>query len=209
MSSPQSRPRWVFLAGLAAFAILCRLAPQLMVWLSSPGYDMSTVNAMWGFTPMLAIGLYAGAFLKNRWHAIGLMLGTQLVGDLGILALSGELTQAFDPGVYIAYPLCALLGRSLSQHRSWGRVQAGSFLSAGLFFLLTNFLVWGAWRYLYQIEMYPLTLTGLIDCYVAAIPFAKEFIATPIYAGLLFSPLGVAQMVEAEEAAEQPELALQ
>ena len=62
---------------------------------------------------------------------------------------------------------------------------------------------------MYSVEMYPLTLQGLIDCYIAAIPFAKEFIATPIYAGLLFSPLGVAQMSETVEPKAQAGLALQ
>ena len=208
MSSHQSRPRWVFLAGLALFAILVRVAPQILVRLVSPAYQMSTVNALWGFTPMLAIGLFAGAFLKNRWHAMGLILGTTLIGDLAILALSGDLLTAFEPGRYLAYPLCTLVGRALDKNRSWGRVQAGSFLSASIFFVLTNFLVWGAWRFMYPVEMYPLTLQGLMACYTAAIPFAKEFIATPLYAGLLFSPLGVAQM---EEAQPEPhnELALQ
>ena len=209
MSSPQSRPRWGFLAGLVTFAVLLRLAPQIVVKLVSPGYQMDTVNAVWGFTPMLAIGLYAGAFLKNRWHAIGLILGTQFLGDLVILGLSKDLMTAFEPGRYLVYPLCTLLGRPLNQHHSWGRVQAGSFLSAALFFLFTNFLVWGAWRFMYPVEMYPLTLQGLIDCYVAAIPFAKEFIATPLYAGLLFSPLGVAQMSASAEPQPQSELALQ
>lgn len=208
MSSPQTRSRWVFLAGLALFAILVRIAPQILVRLVSPGYQMTTVNALWGFTPMLAIGLYSGAFLKNRWQAIGLILGTTLIGDLIILALSGDLLTAFEPGRYLAYPLCTLVGRALDKNRSWGRVQAGSFLSASIFFVLTNFLVWGAWRFMYAEELYPLTFQGLMACYAAAIPFAKEFIATPIYAGLLFSPLGVALMEEAQPES-QNELALQ
>ncbi len=213
MSSPTStRPRWGFFIALAAVAVLMRLAPQLLVKLTSAGYDMSSVRYPWGFTPMLAIGLYAGAFLKNPWHAVGLMLGTQLLGDLGIWALSGDVLQAFDPGtlgVYMVYPLCAWLGESLSQNRSFGRVQAGSLLACMAFFLVTNYAVWAYGR-LTSAELaalYPATLDGLLKCYVMGIPYAKEFISTPIFCGLLFSPLGVAQ-VSGESAVQETELAV-
>ncbi len=213
MSSPTStRPRWGFFIALAVVAVLLRLAPQLMVKLTSAGYDMTLVRYPWGFTPMLAIGLYAGAFLKNRWQAVGLMLGTQLLGDLGIWALSGDVLQGFDPGalgVYIAYPLCAWLGGSLSTNRSFGRVQAGSLLACMTFFLVTNFVVWafGRWASEELALLYPATFAGLMKCYVMGLPYAKEFISTPIFAGLLFSPLGVAQ-VSREPVNTEPELAV-
>lgn len=205
-TTPATRPRWRFFFALAAVAVLMRLAPQLLVKLSSAGFDMTTVRYPWGFTPMLAIGLYAGAFLKSRWQAIGLMLGTLLLGDLGIVALSGDLSQV-DPGNYLAYPLCTLLGSSLREHRSWGRVQTGGVLACTVFYLLTNFLVWAAWRYIYDLELYPLTLAGLQTCMVAGIPFAKYFLSTPVFCALLFSPLGVAQ-VTGERATREPELAM-
>lgn len=200
MSTPTTtRPRWGFFIALAAFAVLSRLAPQLMVKLSGAGFDMTSVNYPWGFTPVLAVGLFAGAFIKNRWHAVMLMLGTQFLGDLGIWALSGDFLQGFDPGtlgVYLAYPLCVWLGGSLSQNRSFGRVQAGSLLACSAFFLLTNFVVWALGRFTSEelALLYPATLAGLMKCYVMGLPYAKEFISTPIFAGLLFSPLGVAQV---------------
>ena len=200
MSAPtSSRPHWGFFLTLAAIAVLMRLAPQLAVKLSSAGYDMKSVNYAWGFTPMLAIGLYAGAFLKERWQAVAFVLGMQLLGDLSIWALSGEGKQGFELGslgVYVAYPLCALLGRSLSQHRSWGRVQAGSLLSCTVFFLTTNFIVWALGRYSSEelAALYPPTFGGLMKCYELGLPFAIEFISTPLFSALLFSPLGVAQV---------------
>ncbi len=205
MSVPTStRPRWGFFFALAAVAVLMRLAPQLAVWITSAGYDMKSVNHAWGFTPIIAIGLYAGAFLKSRWQAVGLMMGTLFLGDLGILALSRDVSQ-LDPGNYLAYPLFSLLGRPLSEHRSFGRVQTGGFLACGVYFLLTNFLVWAAWRYIYAVELYPPTLDGLKACMIAAIPFAKYFVSTPVFCALLFSPLGVAQ-VTGEQAARESKL---
>ncbi len=208
MSNPTpTRPRWGFFIALATCAVLMRLAPQLLVKLASKGFDMTAIDYPWGFTPMLAIGLYAGAFLKNPWHAVVLMWGTLAAGDLGILAMSGNITQ-IDPGTYLAYPLCVMLGRPLSQCRSWGRVQTGGLLACMAFYLVTNFLVWSTWRYLYAIEMYPPTLTGLKACMLAGISFAKYFVSTPIFSGLLFSPAGVAQVSE-ERVVDSPELALE
>lgn len=198
-AATSSRPRWGFWFTLAAVAVLMRLAPQLAVRLTSAGYDMKSINYAWGFTPIIAIGLYAGAFLKSRWQAVGLMLGMLALGDLGIWALSQDYSQ-LDPGNYLAYPMFALLGRPLSEHRSFGRVQTGGFLACSLYFLLTNFLVWAAWRHIYQFEMYPPTLEGLKACMIAAIPFAKYFLSTPVFCALLFSPLGVAQVTEAKAA---------
>lgn len=207
---PTTRPRWGFFIALAAFAVLCRLAPQLLIKLTSTGYDMTSINYPWGFSPMLAVGLYAGAFITNRKHSVMLILGTQLLGDLAIWAISRDVANAFDLasiGVYLAYPLCVWLGGSLSENRSFGRVQAGSLLSCLAFFLVTNFGVWALGRFNSQgmAPMYPATIRGLLNCYYLGIPFANEFISTPIFAGLLFSPLGVAQ-VTGERVNQNPEL---
>jgi hypothetical protein len=193
--------------------VLSRLAPQLMVKLSGAGFDMTSVIYPWGFTPVLAVGLFAGAFIQNRWHAVMLMLGAQFLGDLGIWALSGDFLQGFDPGtlgVYLAYPLCVCLGGSLSQNRSFGRVQAGSLLACSAFFLVTNFVVWALGRFASEelALLYPATLAGLMKCYVMGLPYAKEFISTPIFAGLLFSPLGVAQ-VSLVVAEQKPGMAIE
>ena len=140
------------------------------------------------------------------------MLGTQLLGDLGIWALSGDVLQGFDPGtlgVYVAYPLCAWLGGSLSTNRSFGRIQAGSLLACMAFFLVTNFAVWalGRWTSEELALLYPANWGGLMKCYVMGIPYAKEFISTPLFAALLFSPLGVA-LVSSVPASESRDLAV-
>lgn len=198
MSNSTPRPRWYFVVALAVLSLLCRLAPQLMVRLESTGYDMLMLTYPWGFTPLLAVGMFSGAFLTDRRLAIGLILGTQLLGDIGIWALSGDFQQGFDPGiigVYLAYPICVVLGRALSDHRSLGRVLTGSVLAATSFFLVTNFGVWALGRITSPelATLYPLTMGGLIKCYTMGLPFAKEFISTPLFSVLLFSPLGISK----------------
>jgi hypothetical protein len=97
----------------------------------------------------------------------------------------------------------------LSTNRSFGRVQAGSLLACMTFFLVTNFVVWALGRLASEelALLYPPTFAGLMKCYVMGIPYAKEFISTPLFSALLFSPLGVAQ-VSSVPASEPQDLAV-
>jgi hypothetical protein len=57
-----------------------------------------------------------------------------------------------------------------------------------MFFALTNFGVWafGSW--------YPMTSAGLVACFVAAIPFFRNTLASDlVFTALLFSILALAQ----------------
>ncbi len=59
----------------------------------------------------------------------------------------------------------------LSKNISVTRLATVSLASSTLFFLVTNFGVW------LQGGLYPLTVAGLVDCYVMAIPFFKTTVA--------------------------------
>jgi hypothetical protein len=61
------------------------------------------------------------------------------------------------------------------------RVAAYGVLGSTLFFVFTNFGVWlGS-------SMYPQTWAGLVECYVAGIPFYKNTLAgTLFYSAVLF-----------------------
>ena len=51
-------------------------------------------------------------------------------------------------------------------------------LSVVFFYLFTNFGWW------FTFEMYPLTLQGLIECYIAGLPFLKN----QLFSSLIFVP---------------------
>jgi len=60
-------------------------------------------------------------------------------------------------------------------------VAGAAFASAALFYLTTNFAVWAAG------QLYPKTLSGLVACYVAAIPFFGPTLASDLfYSAVLF-----------------------
>ena len=70
---------------------------------------------------------------------------------------------------YGSIALIVLLGRLLNKDKSFNSVKiAGlSITSSFLFFIINNFGVW------LLDNMYPMNISGLVSCYVMAIPFNK------------------------------------
>ncbi len=69
------------------------------------------------------------------------------------------------PAVYISFLLIVGIGIMLRKSNKVSWLIAGSIAASTLFFILTNFFEW------YAGILYPHTFSGLITCYVAAIPF--------------------------------------
>jgi hypothetical protein len=62
------------------------------------------------------------------------------------------------------------------------RVAVGVILGPTSFFVVSNYAVWAS-----GIVLYPHTLSGLMACYVAAIPFYRnDLLSTAMVAGLAF-----------------------
>jgi hypothetical protein len=80
------------------------------------------------------------------------------------------------------YAGAIVLGCGLLHNRTTVlRVGAGAFLAPTSFFLLSNFAVWGG------SDMYPHTLSGLMTCYAAGIPFYRNDLAsTAVFCALAF-----------------------
>jgi hypothetical protein len=77
------------------------------------------------------------------------------------------------------------------------RVAAGALLGPTSFFLLSNYAVWAGGG-----GMYPKTLSGLVTCYAAALPFYRnDLISTALVAGLAFGvPVLVRRLNSAHDA---------
>jgi hypothetical protein len=126
----------------------------------------------WNFTPVGALGLYAGARLPS-WHAFAWPLGIMAATDLLLWAVAGH--QPFDPFVYASFLITVLIGRMLSRTESAWAIGSASLLASVQFYLMTNF---GAWLVLSSPTSplpgdlrYSRDLSGLLACYVAGIPF--------------------------------------
>lgn len=96
------------------------------------------------------------------------------------------------------YAAVIVLGGLLLKSRaSIARVASATLLASTSFFLVSNYGVWAA-----QPGMYPHTLSGLMGCYVAALPFYRtDLVSTAIIAGLVFGvPMLMKQIEEKREA---------
>lgn len=115
----------------------------------------------WNFTPLLAIGLFAGN--KAQKATTGIFI------TLGALALS-DAVMGFYSGFWYVYAAAlapVLLGR-LVRNRGVGALAGVAVASSLSFFIITNFMVWaiGQW--------YPHTAAGLTACFAAALPFYQN-----------------------------------
>jgi len=124
------------------------------------------------FTPILAISLFAGAYLNKKyaiWFPITLYIISELIiGINSVILFTG-----------VSILLITLLGWKLRKRVSLKNNLVFALFSAILFYLVTNFGVWA-------IGWYPPTLAGLVQCYVAGIPFFRmTLIATLSYVTLL------------------------
>ncbi len=74
------------------------------------------------------------------------------------------------------------LGMLLGRKQTPVRIFGASLVAAVSFFLVSNFAVWAAWT------LYPKTLSGLMLCYAAAIPFFRnELVSDVLFTAIFFS----------------------
>jgi hypothetical protein len=127
------------------------------------------------FTPIGAMALFGGAYFGKRGLAFVAPIAAMLLSDAIIGFQSGILV------VYASVALIVLLGQLALSRPTVLRVGAAALASSVLFFVITNF---GTWL---LSGMYPMTLSGLAACYVAAIPFFQNTVAGDLfYSALLF-----------------------
>ena len=126
------------------------------------------------FTPVIALALFGGVYLKKQ-QAVILPVLMMVIADLFI---GIDATFPFTWGSMAAI---ALMGLWVRRNKNFTTVAGSSLLASVIFFLVTNFGVW------LVPNMYPHTLAGLIECYVMAIPFfGSTLVSTVVYTAVLF-----------------------
>jgi hypothetical protein len=149
--------RTLFLLGLAVLAVVSRLVPHPM-----------------NFAPIAALALFGGAYFDRR-YAFVLPFAVLLASDALIGFYNGI------AWVYGGFFLVSLLGWTLRRRRTVARTAGAALAGSVAFFVVTNFGVW------LQGSLYTPDMAGLINCYVAAIPFFRNTLAgDAFYVALLF-----------------------
>lgn len=191
------QPNYWLIAAVIAF-------PALLRWLGQP----------WNLTPVGGIALFAGAYLgRSRW-AIAIPIAAMMLSDLTWGLMRGDvMTYTFHsviPFVYGSYVLFVLLGRrvrtnwdradsqtsEVSPQPVWKRAVGHGFplclATLGgslLFYLITNFGMWMMYT------TYPHTLGGLIQCYIAGLPFLRPtIVGDAFYTTVFFGAFAVVQV---------------
>jgi len=135
------------------------------------------------FTPLAAVALFSGAYIRNRWLAVAMPLMTMLLSD-ALLGFNGWIFVEQVITVYVTYAIIALMGTTMNKRAAWYKVGAGSLASSIIFFVTTNFAVWMG-GFFHAPALYPMNFGGLVECYAAAVPFFRNTLASDMFYNVL------------------------
>jgi hypothetical protein len=155
------------------------------------------------FAPAAALALFAAVTLTPRWLGLVLPMAAMFLSDvllevttrLGLLEgwlAHGHGFHHWMVVVYAAMAAVAGLGM-LVRGRRWEFIPAAAVGGSVLFFLVTNFAVWAEGLVDGPTAMYPPTWDGLVECYVAGLPFYRmTLVGDLLFCGVLFGGLALA-----------------
>lgn len=150
--------RYLFTFLLIFFAAFSRLLPH-------------TPNV----TPITAIALFSAVYLDKKYAFI-IPIAAMLISDYFIGFHENIIF------VYGSFIIISIIGVWLRKHRSIMTTFGASVAGSVIFFMVTNFGVW-----IMPGSMYQTDLSGLLNCYVAAIPFFRNtLIGDLIYVNAIF-----------------------
>ena len=136
----------------------------------------------WNVTPLGAMFLFSGATFRNKAESLAVPLAALLLSDYAVIHFlySGKYGW-FNPYTAGGFVIAGLIGWMLRAKITWARVAVASVAGSVVFFIVSNFGVWVAGK------LYPVSMSGLVACYVAALPFFRNTILGDlVYAGVMF-----------------------
>ena len=144
------------------------------------GIGLRLVPHAANFAPVGAIAIFGGAVLDKKlawWLPLAIMIASDLIIGLHSAVL-------FTWG---GFALIGLYGMLLREQKTLPKILLGALGSGVIFYVISNFGVWAT------TGLYPHTLQGLTDCYVAALPFFRtSLLADFVYCAALFGGYALA-----------------
>ena len=129
------------------------------------------------FTPIIAVAIVSGYFFKNINLSLLTLLVAMLISDLFIGFYENMIF------VYISLLLITLVFHKINKKINFKNLFIYGFAGSLIFFLVSNFGVWALGSFGVNDLPYEKSLTGLIECYILAIPFfGNTFLSTIIFA---------------------------
>ena len=191
----ETTPKVLLIAALIFMTILGRLFTNYM--------------QIYNFTAVGAGALFAGVVFKDKRYAYLVPLIALLLSDIffelftNIQGFYGGGEQLF---VYAAFVLTTFIGTRIKK-ANVGNIFLASICVGVMFFLLSNL-----GTFLFR-DMYPHTFSGLLTCYLSAIPFYKNdlfgsfalntIMGNVFYSGVLFGAYALLKPVFVKQPAQQ------
>jgi hypothetical protein len=126
-------------------------------------------------SPVAAMALFGGAYFVDRKLAFIVPFAALFISDL-FLGLHSSMIF-----VYGGFALTVMLGFMLKKHITVTNTTMAVVASSVVFFLVTNF---GSWL---MSGLYPYTAAGLVQAYVAGIPFFQNsLLGNLAYSAIIF-----------------------
>jgi len=128
------------------------------------------------FTPIIAVAIISGYFFKNFNLSVLILLSAMLISDLFIGFYDNIIF------VYLSLIVITFIFHKISSNINFKNLFIYSFAGSVIFFVISNFGVWALGSPGLQDIAYEKSLTGLIQCYILAIPFfGNTFLSTLIF----------------------------
>ena len=129
------------------------------------------------FTPIIAVALVSGFFFKNINLSLLILLVAMLLSDLFIGFYENMIF------VYASLLLITFVFHKISKKINFKNLFIYGFVGSIIFFIVSNFGVWALGSPGAHDIAYEKSLSGLIECYILAIPFfGNTFLSTIIFA---------------------------
>lgn len=129
----------------------------------------------WNFTAIAAMALFGGAYFDSKLSSVLVPLSALFLSDM---MLGFHSTMPF---VYGAFLITVILGWTMSEKKTALNVVTYSLASSMLFFVISNYGVWA------MDAMYSKSFSGLIECYVMALPFLRnQILGDLFFSGVMF-----------------------
>lgn len=127
------------------------------------------------FTPVAAIALFGGTYLKRKSLAFLIPVAVMLLSD-AIIGFHNTMIA-----VYASFLLIVLMGLYLKTKVSTLNMVVASLVSSTLFYLITNFASWSTGIFPYSNDA-----AGLLQAYIAGLPFFFNGIAGDLFFNGIF-----------------------
>jgi hypothetical protein len=133
----------------------------------------------WNFTPVAAALLYFGARGSRRqlWVPFALLAASDVILTKFVYSYQFSWDHFVTWAWYAAilWLGTSLRNSDLRESANWLRVGGAALASSLSFFVVSNFAVWACWN------MYPKTVSGLMTCYAAGLPFFRRGLAGDMF----------------------------